>query len=90
MKAALYGLNCGQYLQELEEAWLVQVSVRDDLEVGLLSPSLGRQLLRLPAGNHAEVLDAAHREALTVVEVQGVVDLWLGVAGQTQRQHLLA
>jgi ParB-like chromosome segregation protein Spo0J len=125
VKAALYGLNRGQHLQELEEAWLVQALVREDglaqnevaellgrhkswvcrrlalleklsgavrgdLEVGLLSPSLGRQLLRLPVGNQAEILGAARREALTAVEVQGVVDLWLGAAGETQRQHLLA
>jgi ParB-like chromosome segregation protein Spo0J len=125
VKAALYGLNRGQHLQELEEAWLVQAlvredglsqveaaellgrhkswvcrrlavleklssAVREDLEVGLLAPSLGRQLLRLPVGNQAEVLAAARREALTAVEVQGVVDLWLGAAGETQRQHVLA
>jgi ParB/RepB/Spo0J family partition protein len=124
VKAAVYRLNLGQHLQELEEAWLVQAlvredglsqvdvaellgrhkswvcrrlalleklssSVRGDLEVGLLSPSLARQLLRLPMGNQAEVLGVARREALTAVEVQGVVDLWLGAAGAAQRQHLL-
>jgi hypothetical protein len=36
------------------------------------------------------VLATARREALTVVEVQGVVDLWLSAAGQLQRQHVLA
>src|ERR1700694_1056256 len=30
VKAALYGLNRGQHLQELEEAWLVQALVRED------------------------------------------------------------
>ena len=124
IKAAVYRLNLGQHLQELEEAWLVQAlvredglsqvdvaellgrhkswvcrrlalleklsdSVRGDLEVGLVPPSLGRQLLRLPVGNQAEVLGVARRDALTAVEVQGVVDLWLGAAGETQRQHLL-
>jgi ParB family transcriptional regulator, chromosome partitioning protein len=125
VKAALYGLNLGQHLHELEEAWLVQALVREDglsqvevaellgrhkswvcrrlalleklsgpvrgdLEVGLVPPSLARQLLRLPTGNQADILSAARREALTVVEVQGVVDLWLGAAGETQRQHVLA
>ena len=124
VKAAVYSLNLGQHLQELEEAWLVQAlvredglsqvdvaellgrhkswvcrrlalleklssSVRGDLEVGLLSPSLARQLLRLPVGNQAEVLGIARRDALTAVEVQGVVDLWLGAASDTQRQHVL-
>src|SRR5437660_7111006 len=125
VKAALYGLNLGQHLQELEEAWLVQAlvredglsqveaaellgrhkswvcrrlalleklssAVRSDLEVGVLPPSLARQLLRLPVGNQADVLAVARREALTAVEVQGVVDLWLGAAGQWQRDHVLA
>jgi len=64
--------------------------VRADLEVGLVAPSLARQLLRLPTGNQADVLAAARREALTAVEVQGVVDLWLSAAGSAQREHLLA
>jgi len=63
--------------------------VRRDLEVGLVPPSLGRQLLRLPLGNQGEVLATARREALTAVEVQGVVNLWLAAAGQGQREHLL-
>ncbi len=63
--------------------------VRADLEVGLVSPSLARQLLRLPAGNQAEVLQAARREALTAAEVQGVVELWLAAAGSAQQTYLL-
>ena len=67
----------------------LSAEVRGDLEVGVLPPSLARQLLRLPVGNQAEVLAVARREALTAVEVQGVVDLWLGAAGEMQRQHVL-
>lgn len=68
----------------------LSVEVRGDLEVGVLSPSLARQLLRLPTGNQAAVLAAARREALTAVEVQGVVDLWLSAAGTMQREQVLA
>jgi ParB-like chromosome segregation protein Spo0J len=68
----------------------LSTEVRSDLEVGVLPPSLARQLLRLPTGNQAEVLASARREALTAVEVQGVVDLWLSAAGQLQREHVLA
>ena len=32
---------------------------RDDLRVGLLSPTAARQIVRLPEGNQGEVLDAA-------------------------------
>jgi ParB-like chromosome segregation protein Spo0J len=67
----------------------LSAEVRGDLEVGVLPPSLARQLLRLPTGNQAAVLAAARREALTAVEVQGVVDLWLSAAGEMQREHLL-
>jgi ParB-like chromosome segregation protein Spo0J len=63
--------------------------VRGELEVGVLSPSLARQLLRLPAGNQAEVLQVARREALTAVEVQGVIDLYLAAAAPEQRARLL-
>jgi ParB-like chromosome segregation protein Spo0J len=68
----------------------LSVEVRGDLEVGVLPPSLARQLLRLPSGNQAAVLAASRREALTAVEVQGVVDLWLSAAATMQRAHVLA
>ena len=50
---------------------------REDLRLGLLSPTVARQLTRLPAGNQAEVLQAARRESLTAAELRGVVDLLL-------------
>src|SRR5437879_9889254 len=50
----------------------LSAEVRSDLEVGVLPPSLGRQLLRLPVGNQTEVLAAARREAVTAAGVQGV------------------
>lgn len=68
----------------------LSAEVRGDLEVGVLPPSLARQLLRLPVGNQAEVLACARREVLTAVEVQGVTDLWLSAAGAMQREHVLA
>jgi ParB-like chromosome segregation protein Spo0J len=48
---------------------------RADLRLGLLSAGLARQLTRLPVGNQVEVLTAARRQSLTLVEVQGVIDL---------------
>ena len=50
---------------------------RDELRVGLLSPTAARQIVRLPEGNQGEVLDAVRREALAGAELTGVVDLWL-------------
>ncbi len=63
---------------------------RDDLRVGLLSPTSARQVVRLPQGNQAEVLDAVRREALSGAELAGVVDLWLGCADRSQQQYILA
>jgi ParB-like chromosome segregation protein Spo0J len=63
---------------------------RDDLRVGLLSPTSARQIVRLPQGNQAEVLDAVRREALSGAELKGVVELWLGCANRGQQQYILA
>src|SRR5204863_138348 len=63
---------------------------RDDLRVGLLTPTAARQMVRLPQGNQAEVLDAVRREALSSAELAGVVDLWLGCGERGQQQYILA
>jgi len=64
------------------------VEAQAELRLGLLSPGLARQLTRLPTGNQAAILAAARREALTMVEVQGVIDL-LRTATQEQEERLL-
>ena len=60
-----------------------------ELRLGLLAPSLARQLTRLPVGNQAAVLAAVRREALTAQETRGVIDLLHG-ANAAQEQFLLA
>jgi ParB-like chromosome segregation protein Spo0J len=62
---------------------------RDDLRVGLLTPTAARQIVRLPQGNQAEVLDAVRREALSSAELAGVVDIWLRCADRSQQQYIL-
>jgi len=52
--------------------------VRQDLEVGLLTPTAAREIARLPAGNQSEVLDLSRREPLNGDELSGVVRLLLG------------
>ena len=59
-----------------------------ELRLGLLAPSLARQLTRLPVGNQAAVLAAVRREALTAQETRGVIDLLHG-ANAAQEQFLL-
>jgi ParB-like chromosome segregation protein Spo0J len=63
---------------------------RDELRVGLLSSTAARQIVRLPPGNQADVLDAVRREALSGAELAGVVDLWLGCTERSQQQYILA
>lgn len=63
---------------------------QSELRLGLLSPGLARQLTRLPAGNQAAVLAAARRDSLTVVEVQGVVDLLQGASPEQEASVLEA
>ena len=56
---------------------------------GLLSPTAARQIVRLPEGNHTEVLESIRRETLTTAEMAGVVDLWFGCAAEQRQQEYL-
>ena len=64
--------------------------VRQELEVGLLTPTAAREIARLPAGNQSEVLDVSRREALNGDELSGVVRLLLGAVTNEQKQFVLA
>jgi ParB-like chromosome segregation protein Spo0J len=60
-----------------------------ELRLGLLPPTLARQLTRLPVGNQPAVLIAARRAALTAQETHGVIDL-LRRASPEQEHFILA
>ena len=62
---------------------------REDLRLGLLSPTTARQLTRLPAGNQPEVMAAARREQLTAAEVHGMVDLLVACSSRPQMEFIL-
>ena len=64
------------------------VPAKEDLRVGLLSPTLARQLVRLPAGNQARVLGAVREHSLTAAELRGVVDLLLA-AGTREKENFV-
>ncbi len=66
----------------------LSVTVKEDLRLGLVGPSLARQLTRLPAGNQEALLALTRRETLTAQEVSGVIDLLQG-AGQDQAAFVL-
>ena len=63
---------------------------REELRVGLLSPTAARQMVRLPEGNQGEVLAVMRREALSGAELVGVVDLLLASPGREQQAYVLA
>jgi ParB-like chromosome segregation protein Spo0J len=63
--------------------------VRQDLEVGLLTPTAAREIARLPAGNQSEVLEVSRREALSRDELGGVVGLLLGAVTAEQKLFVL-
>ena len=67
----------------------LSVAVKEDLRLGLLGPSLARQLTRLPAGNQEALLALTRRETLTAHEVSGVIDLLQG-ASPEQAAFVLA
>jgi ParB-like chromosome segregation protein Spo0J len=63
---------------------------REELRLGLLSPTAARQMVRLPQGNQAEVLQMIRREALSGAELTGVVDLLLECSGREQQEYVLS
>jgi len=67
----------------------LSVAVKEDLRLGLVGPSLARQLTRLPTGNQEAVLALTRRATLTAQEVSGVIDLLQG-ASQEQAAFVLA
>jgi len=67
----------------------LSAAAKVDLRLGLVGPSLARQLTRLPAGNQEALLALTRRETLTAQEVSGVIDLLQG-ASPEQAAFVLA
>jgi hypothetical protein len=67
----------------------LSASVKEDLRLGLVGPSLARQLTRLPTGNQEALLALVRRATLTAQEVSGVIDLLQG-ASEEQAAFVLA
>jgi len=62
---------------------------RAELQVGLLTPTAARQMVRLPAGNQTSILDLVRRESLSTIELTGIVDLWLESPSRLPQQYIL-
>ncbi|MEY2725123.1 MAG: hypothetical protein RLZZ458_990 [Planctomycetota bacterium] len=64
-------------------------AAREDLSLGLLSPTQARLLVRLPAGNQIEALDTARRESLSAAEFRGLIDLLLASGTREKKAFVL-
>ena len=64
-------------------------AAQEELRLGLLTPSLARQLTRLPIGNQSDALRASRDASLTSTELSGVVDLLLASSTQEQTAFVL-
>jgi ParB-like chromosome segregation protein Spo0J len=63
---------------------------REDLRVGLLTPTAARSLVALAASDQTATLACVRREALTTAEVRGVVELLRKTTGRAQAEYVLA
>jgi hypothetical protein len=82
--AALLGRHKSWVCRRLALLERLEEPVQADLRLGLVAPGLARQLTRLPMGNQAPGLTAARRESLTMVEVQGLIDLLCGASPEQE------
>ena len=64
---------------------------RDELRVGLLSPTAARQIVRLPEGNQAEVLETIRREALSAARLvhPNIVQVFDSGFDESAHQHFI-
>ena len=65
-------------------------AAQESLRVGMLAPSMARQLTRLPVGNQSAVLATAREASLTATELSGVVDLLLASSTTEQATFVLS
>ena len=87
--AELLGRHKSWVCRRLQMVEKLSEQLRNDLRLGLLTPTAARQLVRLPAGNQDEVLQVARQESLTARELEGVVDLWLVSPDRRQKEYVL-
>jgi ParB-like nuclease domain len=64
-------------------------AAQQELSLGLLNPSLARQLARLPVGNQEELLRTIRRDDLSTAEVRQVVNLLVGCSTREEVEYTL-
>jgi len=87
--AALLGRHKSWVCRRLALLERLSPEAKEDLRLGLMSVSVARQMVRLPAGNQAEVLHMTRRDALNAAEVRGAVDLLLASTSREQEEYVL-
>ncbi len=88
--AALLGRHKSWVCRRLALLERLAAEAKEDLRLGLLSVSMARQVVRLPTGNQAEVLQVTRRDGLNAAEMRGVVDLLLASASREQEEFVLS
>lgn len=63
--------------------------VRQDLQLGLLSPTAARCFTQLPQGNQTELLETVRRESLNSGQVREVIQLLLAASTREQKEFVL-
>lgn len=64
-------------------------SVRQDLELGLLTPTAGREISRLPQGNQMEIVESMRRESLNSEEIRLLVDAFLACTNREEQEFVI-
>jgi len=64
-------------------------AAQEDLRLGLLSPTMARQLVRLPAGNQQAALQTRQQHSLSAAELRGVVYLLLASGTEEKAAFVL-
>lgn len=63
--------------------------VQDDLRVGLIAPTVAREVARLPRGNQPEVAATVHRHGLTTREAAALVTLFERTTDRREQRALI-
>jgi hypothetical protein len=87
--AALLGRHKSWVCRRLALIERLEEAAQAELKLGLLTPTCARQLVRLPPGNQAALLTVIRREALSTLEVAGVVTLLERAPTRELQQYIL-
>jgi len=83
--AELLGRHKSWVCRRLALVEKLAATVQDDLRLGLLTPTAARALVRLPAGNQADVLTTMRQAHLNADELAGLTKDLIGVEANDDR-----